>query len=198
MPSIDRAQFLRLGALGVGTGLVSAPVATAATPAPKDDDIGFIQFGAVAELVSLKFFRMARQAPAVNGAPQQRLAQARDAKLRQFWMLNGILGTDAIQADDFEIVMPQEDFATRDGVLALGEEIEALLVGTYLSGVHNTEDRATRLLLGQLLAYDAQLLTWIRERRGARNPARMPVPVSLEEAGPKLDRFLAIPGVPPS
>lgn len=199
MSSIDRAQFLRLGVVGVGAGLVAGPVGTAtAAPTPQGDDLGFVQFGAVAELVSLRYLREARQAPAVSGPMQRRIAQARDAKLRQFWMLNGLLGDDAIQADDFAIVLPKRDFTSRERIVALGERIESMLVGTYLSGVHNTVDRATRLLLGQLLAYDAQLLAWLRELRGAADPARLPVPLSLEQAGPTLDRFLATPGVAPN
>ncbi|MEA2418896.1 MAG: hypothetical protein QOE60_1102 [Thermoleophilaceae bacterium] len=192
---IGRAHFLHLGTLGIGAGLLVGPPgsAAAAAPAPQGDDLGFVQFGAVAELVSLRFLRSARQAAAVSGKVQQRIAFARDAKLRQFWMLNGILGTDGIQEGDFEIKLPRQDFTSLDRVAALGERIESLLVGTYLSGVHNTEDRATRLLLGRLLAYDAQQLAWMRELRGAANPSSLPSPLTLEQAGPLLDSFLETP-----
>jgi hypothetical protein len=195
---IDRAQFLRLGALGAGASLLPVSPASAAAPAPQGDDLGFIQFGAVAELVSLEFMRTARRAAAVTGRVQRRIALVRNTKLQQFWELNGILGADAVQPNDFEIVLSERHFASLKRIAALGERIETLLVGTFLSGIHNAEDRGTRLLLGQLLAYDGQLLAWMRELRGATNPARLPAPLSLEQAGPSLDEFLAIPGIAPT
>jgi len=51
---------------------------------------------------------------------------------------------------------------------------------------------------GRMLAYDAQQRAWMRELQGAANPTRMPRALSLEEAGPELDRFLEIPGIEPS
>lgn len=198
MTSIDRGEFIRLGVLGAGAGLLAVPATAGATaPTPQGDDLGFVQFAAVGELVSLEFARAARRAPAISGGVQRRIALTRNTKLKQFWNLNGILGTDAVSPTDYEIVLRERDFATEQRIAALGERIETLLVGTCLSAVHNTEDRATRLLMGQLLAYEAQQLAWMRELRGVTNPARLPAPLSLEQAGPSLDRFLAIPGVAP-
>ena len=81
MPEIDRAQFLRLGVAGVvgtvGAGLLAGP-ASAALPAPKPqgDDIGFLSFGAVAELASRAWYRRALGAkgftPASAGASSRR------------------------------------------------------------------------------------------------------------------------------
>ena len=69
----------------------------------------------------------------------------------------------------------------------------------YLSAVRETLDPATRLVLAQALAYDAQQRAWMRELRGARgNPTRVPRPLTLEQAGPTLDESLAILGVEPA
>ena len=73
------------------------------------------------------------------------------------------------------------------------------MVGVYLSAVPETIDPATRLVLAQSLAYDAQLRAWMRQLRGAQgNPRGILQPLTLEEAGPTLDQFLAIPGIEPA
>src|SRR4051795_13774626 len=61
---MDRGQFLRLGLAGAvgtaGAGLIAGPGA-AALPAPKPtgDDVGYLSFGAVAELTSRAWYRRA-------------------------------------------------------------------------------------------------------------------------------------------
>ena len=60
---LDRAQFLRLGAVGAlgaaGAGLVAAGPAAAALPAPnpQGDDIGFVGFAVVAEQTSQRCYQ---------------------------------------------------------------------------------------------------------------------------------------------
>ena len=167
--------------------------------APVGDDLGFVRFAATAELVSADFYSRARKAPSVSGDLQRRLGEVRTAKRRTFNALNVILGDDAVLLDDFKIVFRKGTFASPESIGKLGAELEAVLVGVYLSAVRETLDPATRLLLGQALAYDAQQRAWMRELRGTKgNPTRMPRPLTLEEAGPTLDEFLAIPGVEPA
>ncbi len=56
-------------------------------------------------------------------------------------------------------------------------------MGTYLNGAAFAHDAATRLLLGRLLAYDAQLLAWMRGLSGAPAATGLPNPLSLEAGG---------------
>lgn len=198
MTSIDRAQFLRMGAVGLGAGLLAGP-AGVASAAPQGDDLGYLFFGATGELVSGEFYSRAREAHPVSGDLQRRLADVRTAKRRQFAALNAILGEDdAVLADDFRVVFPEGTFASVRSIGRIGARIEAMLVGVYLSAVRDVLDPASRFALGQALAYDAQQRAWMRELRGAdEDPTRMPRPLTLREAGPTLDEFLAIPGVEP-
>lgn len=199
MKAIDRAQFLRLGALGAGAGLVLGPtgIASAATFAPEGDDLATVHLGAVAELVSIELFRELRRSPELPGPLRARAAEVRDEKIRQLEVLNGILGEDAVSADDFVVALPQRELSTRQRLAALGVRIERVLVGSLLNGVPNVADRPTRQLVARLLAYEAQQLAWLRELRGAANPTRPPSPLTIEQAGAVLDRYLSIPGVEP-
>jgi hypothetical protein len=198
LTSIDRAQFLRMGAVGLGAGLFAGPAGVASAQAPQGDDLGYLFFGAIGEHVSGEFYSRARRARPVSGDLQRRLAQVRTAKRRQFNAFNLILGeNDAVLRDDFRVVFPEGTFASTRSIGRIGARIEALLVGVYMSAVRDVVDPGTRLVLGQALAYDAQQRAWMRELRGADTPTRMPRPLTLEQAGPTLDEFLAIPGVEP-
>lgn len=200
MTSIDRAAFLRMGAVGLGAGLLAGPAGVSSAQAPQGDDVGYLFFGATGELVSGEFYSRAREARSVSGGLQRRLAEVRTAKRRQFNAFNAILGeNDALLPDDFRVVFPEGTFASPRSIGRAGARIEAMLVGVYLSAVRDVLDPGTRLVLGEALAFDAQQRAWMRELRGAEeNPTRMPRPLTLDEAGPTLDEFLAIPGVEPS
>lgn len=203
MREIDRGQFLRLGVAGVvgtvGAGLLAGPAA-AALPAPKPqgDDVGFVSFGVVAELASRAWYTQAQGARGFTTGERRRLKQAHAAKADHIKRLNAVLGGDAIQAGDFDTTFPDGTFATKARALALGERVEELLVATYLNGAAFAADSATRLMLARLLAYDAQLLAWMRGLSGAPAASGLPVPLSLEQAGTTLDRLITTPNFPTS
>lgn len=203
MQAIDRGQFLRLGVLGAGAalggGTLAAKARAALPPAtPVADDVGFVHLGALGERVSLELYRAVRHASELTGPERRRVGLARVHKGKQYALLNAALGEDAILADDFEIALPQDALATRKGIAVLGRELEGLLVGLYLNGVQNADDRSTRLLLGRLLAYDVQQLGWWRALRGGADHTEVPSPRSVEHVGEQLDRYLLTPGVAPS
>jgi hypothetical protein len=68
--------------------------------------------------------------------------------------------------------------------------------GFYLTGAAYASDDATRLLLGRLLAFDAQQLAWIRGLTGALPASGLPVPQTIEQAGTVLDRLVTTPNFP--
>jgi hypothetical protein len=198
---IDRAQFLRLGVAGVvgtvGAGLLAGPASAALpVPNPQGDDVGFLSFGAVAELASRAWYTQALGAKGFTAGERRRLQQAHSAKNDHIKRINVALRGDAIQAGDFAATFPDGAFATKARAVALGEQVEALLVGTYLNGAAFARDSATRLLLGRLLTYDAQMLAWIRGLTGAPAASGLPNPLSLEQAGATLDRLITTPNFP--
>jgi hypothetical protein len=200
---LDRADFLRLGAGGAlvaaAAGLLPAVAgAQLPAPAPQDDDVAFLSFATVAESASRDFYRAAfRQAGTGLSAAQRRhVNEVASAKRAHVLRLNAILGTDAPLADDFVTVLPKNSTATKARIAQLGETLETLLVRVYLNGVGFAVDPATRLLLGRLLAYDAEQLAWLRGCSGHASPAGLLSPIDLEPASDELDAFLSTPDFP--
>jgi hypothetical protein len=107
-----------------------------------------------------------------------------------------VLGADAILPGDFDASFPASAFASRASAAALGARIEDLLVSVYLTGAAFATDNATRLMLGRLLAFDAQQLAWIRGLTGGLPAGGLPVPQTIEQAGTVLDGLVTTPNFP--
>src|SRR3954451_19939263 len=193
---MDRAQFLRLGVTGAlgaaGAGGRPGSAAAALPPAvPRGDDVGFLSFGVVAELTSLAWYRRALRVAGFSRTERHRLRLGAMAKRDHVTRMNAALGPDAVRSGDFAAAFPARSTVTRARALDLGAEIERLLVGVYLNGAAFAGDAGTRLLLGRLLARDAQQLSWIHGLTG--RTAGLPGPQTLEQAGTALDRLVTTP-----
>jgi hypothetical protein len=199
---LSRGQFLRFGASGVvaaaGGALIGGTARAALPPAtPQGDDVGFLTFGVVAERTALSFYRKALTTPGLfNAAERRRLAAARAAKRDHVNKLNSVLGADAVGASDYQVDFPKSAFSSRDRTVALGIELEQLLVGVYVFGVGYSADPGTRLLVSRLLTVDGQLLATLRQMAGKPAADGMPVPLSTEQAGAALDKLITVPGSP--
>jgi Ferritin-like domain len=201
VPEINRGQFLRLGVAGavgtVGAGLLAGPAAAALpVPTPQGDDVGFLSFAAVAEQASRAWYGRALRVGGFSAGDRRRLQTALTAKGQHLTRINAALGADAIQPGDFEARFPAGAFATTDRAIGLGRRIEEVLVATYLNGTSFARDSGTRLLLGRLLTYDAQMLAWMRGLTGAAPAGGLPNPLSLEQAGRQLDLIITTPNFP--
>jgi hypothetical protein len=178
---------------------VLAGPAAAALPVPKPqgDDVGYLSFGAVAELTSLAWYRRALSVRGFSRGERRRLQLGAPAKRDHVVRINAALGADAVAPDDFAANFPAASVASRERAIALGAELEGLLVGVYLNGAAFARDSATRLLLGRLLTYDAQQLAWIHGLTGGVAAAGLPSPATLEQAGATLDRLVTTPSFTP-
>jgi len=200
---VDRGEFLRLGAGGLvavtAAGALVAPAA-AQLPAltPQEDDIAFLSFASLAERTSRDFYRAAVKQKATGLSPAERrhLDRVASAKRAHILRLDAALGADAPAMGDFVTVLPKDAVKTRARILALGQQLETLLVRVYLNGVGFAVDPATRLLLGRFLAYDAEQIAWLRSAAGHASPAGLFSPIDLEPAADQLDAFLSTPDFP--
>jgi hypothetical protein len=201
---MDRGNFLRLGAGGLiaaaATG-IAVPAANAQPPlAPQDDDIAFLSFATVAESTSRDFYRAAyKQAGTGLSAAQRRhINRVASAKRAHIIRLKAALGGDAPQSSDFVTVLPKGAVKTAARIVALGEQLETLLVRVYLNGVGFAQDSATRLFLGRLLAYDAEQLAWLRGVSGhaaPRGPAEPDRPRARRRRARRLPLDPRLPGL---
>ena len=199
---LTRGGFFRLGATGVATaagGMLVGGTALAAPPpaAPVGDDVGFLTFGVVAERTSLAFYRKALTTPDLfDASERRRLTVARAAKRDHVNRLNAALGADAVGAADYQVDFAKSSFATHARAVALGIELEKLLVGVYVNGAGYTADPGSRLLIARLLTVDGQLLGALREMIGPPIADGLPIPLSTEQAGDALDKLISVPGSP--
>jgi hypothetical protein len=196
---VDRARFLRLGAvsaLGVaGVAVVSARPAGAALPAPKPigDDVGFFSFAVVAEMASMRCYQKTLGVKGWSRAVRRTVSEAVEAKGAHIRRINDVLRDGAVQPSDFAVDFPRGSFDSRARALGLGIRLEGLLVSSYVYGVWNADDSSSRLLLGRLLSFDAQLLAWLRAQTGASAVPGLANPVDTEAGGHLLDTYLTIP-----
>src|SRR3954447_17286941 len=111
---LNRAQFLRLGvAAATGAGVLAAPAAAALpVPKPQGDDVGYLSFGAVAELTSLTWYRDALRVRGFSAGERRRLAAAASAKRAHIGRINTTLGADALQPGDFTASFPSSALAS--------------------------------------------------------------------------------------
>ncbi len=200
---LDRADFLRLGAGGAvavaAAGLLpGAAGAQVPVPAPQDDDVAFLSFASAAEAISRDFYRAAhkQRATGLSAVERRHIDKVASGKRAHILRINSALGVDAPAVGDFVTVLPKGAVATKARVLALGQQLETLLVRVYLNGAGFAADPATRLFLGRLLAYDAAQLAWLRAAAGHASPAGLLSPIDLEPAADALDAFLSTPDFP--
>ena len=200
---LDRADFLRLGAGGViaaaAAGLVPASAgAQLPAPTPVDDDVAFLSFATAAEAASRDFYRAAfkQGGTGLSNVQRMHVNKVASAKRAHIEKINAALGADAPASGDFVTVLPKGAVDTKARVLALGETLETLLVRVYLNGIGFAADPGTRLLLGRLLAYDTEMLAWLRAAAGHSAPAGLLSPIDLEPAADELDAFLSTPDFP--
>jgi Ferritin-like domain len=189
---LSRGELLRLGA--AGALLTAAPAhAAGPPPAPQGDDIGFLQWGATAELVSVAFWDRALEADAFGARVRRWMTAMRTADRQHLTALSTVLADEAPTEQDFEVVLPRRAFGSRAGILALGAEIEESITRAYLAGVTEAIDPATRLLLGKLLVQDVAHLDAVRSLDGSPSAfAGQRAPLGLEQAGEWLDRHLRV------
>jgi ferritin-like protein len=199
---LTRGGFLRLGATGAVTaagGMLVGGTALGALqpPAPQGDDVGFLTFGVVAERTALSYYKKALTTPKLfTAADRRRLTAARAAKRDHVNKLNAALGADAVGAADYQVELPKSTWASRGSAVALGIELEKLLVGVYVYGASATADPGSRLLIARLLTVDGQLLGSLREMVGRPIADGMPNPLDTEAAGDALDKLITVPGSP--
>jgi hypothetical protein len=162
-------------------------------PAPKGEDIAFLQLGAVGELVTLELFRAASHSDALGASEQHTFGRLADQTSTAWRGFNSLLGEGAISREIFDVHIPASVLRSRGQTLALAARFERLLSGLYLSGVQSTVDPPTRLLIGNHLLMSTQGLTVVRGMRGAKLNLKVPKQLSVEYVGEQFDHYLAIP-----
>ena len=161
---INRAAFLRRGAVGSGALLVSAsglaalaPVASADTP--PDSDLAYLRLLIAAELLVLDF-----QTKALAGGRLRNGAHALFRKIRadektHYAQLANLLtaagGTPA-GSGDIDFRYAKGSLRSQRSILTLAGRIEHLMVGAYVGAIESVQTPTLRLMVGRIAANEAQ------------------------------------------
>ncbi len=198
---IDRGTFLRRGVAGAAAvsaaGLGLPARSRGADPIrPAGEDIGFFQWGAAAELVSIAFYDRALHESLAWGrrgfsrTERTRLKLARSGDGEHLRKLRYTLAGDAPKATDFTIVLPDAAFRDRRSILEFGTRLERLIAGVYLDGVTNAADPGSRELLGRLLASESQHISALNVLAGMPATDGLLSAVFPEQASDGLDPYV--------
>lgn len=179
-PGIDRAQFLRRGAMGtmalVSGGTLLATMkgdAFAQTGELSDTDIA--TFAASAELLAVRVYGVAINSGLFKGGSLDYLRNARKAEQAHYKALAGVLGDAAPKAGDFTYSLPRLRNARQ--VLDFAITLETAFLGAYLAAVRELDDAGLKVVAAQIAANEASHLGFFKN---ARNPG------SVVPAIPKL------------
>ena len=165
-PGMNRAGFLRRGAVGSGALLVSASglstlgfadAASAATPS--DADLAYLRLLIAAELLAVDFHGKALASRRLHHAAHAVSRQIRADENAHYGQLASLLtdagGTPAT-AGDIDFTYPKGSFRSQSSILNLAGRLERLLVGAYVGAIENVETPELRLVIGQIAANEAQ------------------------------------------
>jgi hypothetical protein len=127
--TVDRAEFLRIGAGGVvaatAAGALAGPAA-AQIPArtPQEDDIAFLPFAAIAERASRDFYRAAvkQKGTGLTSLQRRHISRVASAKRTHIQRLDTALGADAPLSTDVVTILPKDAVTTKARIVALGEQ----------------------------------------------------------------------------
>lgn len=164
---MDRAGFLRRGAVGGGALLASASglstlefVDTASAATPPDADLAYLRLLIAAELLALDF-----QTKAVASGKLQRngaRALARRIHLdeqKHYDRLAAIMttaGQTPATSGDIDFSYAKGSFRSQGSIVRLAARLEHLMVGAYLGAVENLQTPGLRLTVAQIAANEAQ------------------------------------------
>jgi ferritin-like protein len=164
---MNRAGFLRRGAVGSGALLVSASglsalgfadVASAATP--PDADLAYLRLLIAAELLVLDFQSRALASGRLrrNGAHAlfRRIRADEQEHYAHLASLLTAAGQTPATAGDIDFSYPKGSFRSQASIVRLASRLEHLMVGAYVGAIENVETPDLRLPIGQIAANEAQ------------------------------------------
>jgi len=193
---VSRAQFIRRGAvvLGSGTGL-AAFTATAATAAaaPPDADLAYLRVLAAGELLKADFETRALASGklgAASAAVVRRMQTDDRAHYGGLATLLNAAGQPPATADDIDFTYPRGSFGSEGAVTKLAWKLGTLAVGAYLGAVQDVQTRDLRLPLGQIVANEAQQLSALGRLLGRSMIGRAFAPaLTIDAVSAALDAY---------
>jgi hypothetical protein len=195
---MTRGQLFSRGAKGgaallvAGTSLVQFVDSAAADPL-STTDLAYGRLLVGAELLASDFYTQAIAASNSSSSVMKYLKRASANEQEHYQSVAGILsgaGVTPAVSSDIDFTYPKGAFASQASILKLAQQLETIMLGTYLGAVGGMQSSAFKQGLAQIAASEAQHLSymWTRNGRKAFDVA-FPPALTIDQASSAMDAF---------
>lgn len=196
--AMTRGQLFSRGAKGgaallvAGTSLVQFVDSAAADPL-STTDLAYGRLLVGAELLASDFYTQAIAASNSSSSVMKYLKRASANEQEHYQSVAGILsgaGVTPAVSSDIDFTYPKGAFASQASILKLAQQLETIMLGTYLGAVGGMQSSAFKQGLAQIAASEAQHLSymWTRNGRKAFDVA-FPPALTIDQASSAMDAF---------
>lgn len=198
--SMNRAQLFRRSAKGGAALLVAGSAlgrfagSAAADPLPLGD-LAYARLLVGAELLATDFYSQAIAASITGPKLTKYLKRAYANEQDHYESVAGILsgaGQMPAIASDINFRYPKYTFSTEGSIVKFAQELENMILGTYLGAVGGIQTGPIRIGVAQIAACEAQHAGYFTSIKGgnAFNLA-FPPALSIDQASNALDAYTA-------
>src|SRR5262249_46889106 len=195
---MTRGQLLSRGAKGgatllvAGTSLVQFVDSAAADPL-STTDLAYGRLLVGAELLASDFYTQAIAASNSSSSVMKYLKRAYANEQEHYRSVAGILsgaGVTPAVSSDIDFTYPKGAFASQGSILKLAQQLETIMLGTYLGAVGGMQSSAFKQGLAQIASSEAQHLSYMWTRNGLKafNVA-FPPALTIDQASTAMDAF---------
>jgi rubrerythrin len=171
------------------TGL-GALAPSAFADAPPAGDLAYLRLLIAAELLAVDFYSEASAHGDLSTARARRIAADEAEHYRLLAALMTAAGQTPATADDIDFAYPRATFGGTGSVLRFAQQLELMLVGSYLDGLANVQTAAYRQTMAQILANEARHQSALAAAQGKPLlAAALPRAVPMDVMSDFLDRY---------
>jgi ferritin-like protein len=188
---VNRSRFLAGGASAVLLPTTFAPLARADA---SEGDVAYANFAIACELLMADYYARLLKTGLVHGSARSGATVARRNEgdhVKAFTTLLTDAGQSVPVADDFAFAWPAKTFRSLGAAAETGANIEAAVLGAYISAAVSISVESYRSLFARALADEARhlaVLTWVASGKPVGNS--FPPALGLEEATKLVEPYL--------
>jgi hypothetical protein len=198
--SMSRGQFFSRGAKGgaallvAGTALGQFVDTASADPLPTGD-LAYARLLVGTELLASTFYSQALAASATGRKVTNYMKRAYANEQDHYQSVAGILtGAGFIPASgtDIDFSFPRGTFETEGSIVKFAQQLENMILGTYLGAVGAVQTAPIRIGLAQIAACEAQHAGYFTSVKGGKAfSLAFPPALTIDQASNALDLYTA-------
>jgi hypothetical protein len=195
---MTRGQLFSRGAKGgaallvAGTSLAQFVDSAAADPL-STTDLAYGRLLVGAELLASDFYTQAVAASNSRASVLKYLKKAYANEQEHYQSVAGILsgaGVTPAVSTDIDFTYPKGAFATEGSVLKLAQQLETIMLGTYLGAVGGMQTNSLKQGIAQIAASEAQHLSYMWTKNGGKAfSVAFPPALTIDQASAAMDAF---------